>query len=281
MCARVCATLLLVFGALFACSVTSTPTSQKDFSGDVPTGLSCPSSCNTCAQNSCGSTSSCLGSQCVDFLDCFCSCAAGDSQCQFVCISQQTPDNHCADCVTAAKPCLAQKCASECPDFNPPLSSGTFDAGGGSSEGGGSGPFPVVGPLCPAACGQCIESNCPAAATCYATDCSAFYTCVCPCSPADIACLRSCTPSAACQTCAASASACVQQHCVMCSGAGDAGITLGLGADGGDFCSQLSACCPLLTDSLNRLSCTNTVSAASELDCESALNSYRGSGQCP
>jgi hypothetical protein len=110
---RVSTALMVAFGAVLACSVTSSQSANKDFTGDLPTGLSCPSSCNTCAQNSCGSAESCLGNQCVDFLDCFCSCAASDSDCHFICSSsRKTPDNHCADCVAAAKPCLAQKCAS-------------------------------------------------------------------------------------------------------------------------------------------------------------------------
>jgi hypothetical protein len=67
----------------------------------------------------------------------------------------------------------------------------------------------------------------------------------------------------------------------MCGGGGDAGITLNLGGDGGDFCAQLSACCPLVTDSLNRLSCNNTVSSGDQLECESALMSYQGNGLCP
>jgi hypothetical protein len=288
---RIRKALVIAFGGLAglaACSVTTNDNGggnndPAQFSGDFPTGMSCPASCNTCAQSQCGSAAACLHSDCVDFLNCLCVCAPGDSDCQFACGGLKSPDNHCDDCVTTANACLKQKCASDCPDLDPDLSSGTFDAGGsGGPDGGESGAavgaFAVTGPTCPAACGQCIADHCPSAATCYLGACASFYECACPCDPSDILCLAACSMTSDCNTCAAAVADCVQQNCSTCAGMG---TTTGPQPDGGDFCTQLSSCCLLISDTLNSLSCTDTVSAGDTQECEATLLSFEGDGTCP
>jgi hypothetical protein len=190
--------LAAAVSALAACSVSSSGGGNgnggQGFSGDLPAGPSCSTACNACAQNSCGSTAACLHGDCVDFLNCFCACSPGNSDCQFPCSGFKSPDNHCTDCVASANACLKQKCASDCPDLDPPLSTGTLD--GGDVQGETGAVTREAGPVV-------------------------------------------------------------------------------------DYCAQLSACCPVVTPSINQLSCTNTVAQADPIECQSTLLSYQGDGTCP
>jgi hypothetical protein len=277
--------VVVVFAAA-ACSTTSSDSSggPGSFSGDLPTGPSCMSACDSCAKDKCGSQASCLHSDCQDFLNCFCQCTPGDQNCRFPCEAFQTPDNHCGDCITGANACLKQNCASECPDLNPPLSSGTFGDGGSGDDGGGSGSvgdggaaFPWVGPSCPAACGQCVESKCASSSACYRTDCADFFACTCACAPADLNCVAACPFSSGCQACVSTAQDCTNQNCSSCSGTTGTGTGT---SDGGDFCGQLYTCCLMITDTLHQESCANTVLNGDPTGCQVTLLSYQADGTC-
>jgi hypothetical protein len=284
--------LAIAVVAMGACSVTTTDNNNgngnSSFSGDVPTGPSCSSSCDSCAKTKCGTQAACLHDDCEDFLNCFCQCAAGDMDCQFPCNAFKTPDNHCLDCDPGANACLRQNCASECPDFNPDLSSGTIDSGTGDDGGGtgndgggvtiGTGPFPWIGPSCPANCGQCVADSCATAASCLQTACGSFYQCLCGCDPSDIVCVSSCPPpSSACETCANTANTCIQQNCSTCAGAMGGG---GTGTNPDDSCATLTGCCQTLASSADQESCASTVLDQVQTECASKLAMLQGEGMC-
>lgn len=95
---------------------------------------------------------------------------------------------------------------------------GALACSSSSSSAGPSSTFPFSGPSCPNAqpsCWQCVQDQCPAAATCIASTCSGFWSCLCACADLDDACHVQCVTqdNASCAQCGDTIVACGQAHC--------------------------------------------------------------------
>jgi hypothetical protein len=111
-----------------------TGSSSGSSSGAFPfAGPSCSTAqinagCWQCTVDNCDGT--CVTADCASFFQCFCMCAAGDTQCQDACTTDLTPT--CQMCLNGVSTCNSGTCKSSCPV------TATACAGAGCGNGGGS-----------------------------------------------------------------------------------------------------------------------------------------------
>jgi hypothetical protein len=204
---------LASFAALSACGAkgNSGNSEANGNGGGPPVPVAClgqafGGACDSCIQASCGSALGSFGSECSDYVGCYCPNGAYSASAQMSqnCLSKVTANPSCLSSVQTMNGCVMQNCASECQAANGSGSSsgggtGGGNAGSGSAGGsGGGGMTDACGvAFTSSACAGCVTSQCCSATEKCAGDqgCLGIITCIHGCG-SNMTCEHSCITSA-------------------------------------------------------------------------------------
>lgn len=192
---------LASFAALSACGAkgNSGNSGTSGSGGGQPVPVAClgqafGGACDSCIQASCGSALGSFGSDCSDYVDCYCPNGAYSASAQMSqsCVSKVTANPSCLSSVQTMNNCVNQNCATTC--------SASSSAGGSSGGGTGGGTGGSTGGGMTAACGvafttsgcaSCVMSQC-----CPVTqDCAGDQKCI-----GIITCIHACNGSKTCES---------------------------------------------------------------------------------
>lgn len=197
---------LACFATLSACGTKGGGGSGIHGSGSpVPTaclGQAFSSACDSCIQSSCEAALGAFGSDCSDYIDCYCPNGAYNASAQTsqTCVSRATSNPSCLSSAQGINSCLTQTCATACQSTGGASGSSSGGSGGGASgsSGSGGGATAACGvAFSSASCATCVNSNCCSATQSCGKDqgCLDMITCIHGCN-GNSSCQQNCITNA-------------------------------------------------------------------------------------